>query len=170
MASGGRRCPAARLGGFKCSLEVCTHVKHHRLDRSPAAAWPWSAGRAFGHPGHILALLALIIVVGLALFGPGIPARAAQNCSCDKTGAYVDPNIAEPVVEKAKDGATSPNKVYTVKAQVSGTNVSITVTNIKNQPNTVVLTEQVSGDVHWYFSPDDDRFVLDILANQQETV
>ena len=112
----------------------------------------------------VLVLLSMLLVTPVA----SLPAAAASPyCGCGKTGNYVDPVAKDPTVKSPKDVATSPKGTYTVSA-TPGNPTTITVTN--NTSHKTLFNEQISGDVHWYFGPDDTHLALDILSQQMETV
>ena len=89
--------------------------------------------------------------------GTGGGGGSFGSCGCAKTGNYVNPALPN---EPAPDPATSPNGKYTVTA---------TVDNANQQTSLVVTTagktvhfDNLPITTHWFFSPDEDRFVYRI--------
>ncbi len=118
---------------------------------------------------RLAAALVLLSVMLITPITPRPSAAAGPYCGCGKTGTYVDPQTKDPSSVSTKGAAKSPKGTYTISA-TPGNPTTITVTDTSKSPNKTVFSEQISGDVYWYFSPDDTHLVLDVLSQQQEDV
>lgn len=101
--------------------------------------------------------LALALLIAFPLPMAHAQLVSGVDCSCAKTGPFVDPNPGKaPFINASGDSAAASPR-YRLSATEVGPNLPANVTIVRLEDSATVL--QASG-LFWGFSPDQDRFLI----------
>jgi PKD repeat protein len=111
-----------------------------------------------------LSFVALLLTAFAAMATNGI------DCDCTNVGSYIAPDqgVEPQFVATSGDSSTSPNGIYRVTTNLTGSIVNLVVTRIST--GATLLTESPPASSTFGFSPDDDRFVIQYMDGSTHNV